>query len=103
MSENDRVRIPPAALERFHDQVTVGAGCEACSGSGFRGRLGFFELVRMNPALRAAISENHSVIDLHGLVDAEFLSMRDDGLNKAIAGETTIAEVMRATQEVDGS
>jgi type II secretory ATPase GspE/PulE/Tfp pilus assembly ATPase PilB-like protein len=29
--------------------------------------------------------------------------MRDDGLNKAIAGETTIAEVMRATQEVDGS
>ena len=103
MSENDRVRIPPAALERFHDQVTVGAGCEACSGSGFRGRLGFFELVRMNPALRAAISENHSVIDLHRLVDAEFLSMRDDGLNKAIAGETTIAEVMRATQEVDGS
>ena len=103
MSENDRVRIPPAVLERFHDQVTVGAGCEACSGSGFRGRLGFFELVRMNPALRAAISENHSVIDLHRLVDAEFLSMRDDGLNKAIAGETTIAEVMRATQEVDGS
>jgi type II secretory ATPase GspE/PulE/Tfp pilus assembly ATPase PilB-like protein len=103
MSENDRVRIPPAALERFHDQVTVGAGCEACSGSGFRGRLGFFELVRMNPALRAAISENHSVTDLHRLVDAEFISMRDDGLNKAIAGETTIAEVMRATQEVDGS
>ena len=103
MSENDRVRIPPATLERFHDQVTVGAGCEACSGSGFRGRLGFFELVRMNPALRAAISESHSVIELHRLVDAEFLSMRDDGLNKAIAGETTIAEVMRATQEVDGS
>jgi len=103
MSENDRVRIPPAVLERFHDQVTVGAGCEACSGSGFRGRLGFFELVRMNPGLRAAISENHSVIDLHRLVDAEFISMRDDGLNKAIAGETTIAEVMRATQEVDGS
>jgi len=103
MSENDRVRIPPAALERFHDQVTVGAGCEACSGSGFRGRLGFFELVRMNPALRAAISESHSVIELHRLVDAEFISMRDDGLNKAIAGETTIAEVMRATQEVDGS
>ena len=103
MSENDRVRIPPAALERFHDQVTVGAGCEACSGSGFRGRLGFFELVRMNPALRAAISESHSVIELHRLVDTEFISMRDDGLNKAIAGETTSAEVMRATQEVDGS
>ena len=103
MSENDRVRIPPAVLERFQDQVTVGAGCEACSGSGFRGRLGFFELVRMNPALRAAISESHSVIELHRLVDAGFISMRDDGLNKAISGETTIAEVMRATQEVDGS
>ena len=103
MSENDRVRIPPVVLERFQDQVTVGAGCEACSGSGFRGRLGFFELVRMNPALRAAISESHSVMELHRLVDAGFISMRDDGLNKAISGETTIAEVMRATQEVDGS
>ncbi len=103
MPENDRVRIPPATLPRFHDQVTAGAGCEACSGSGFRGRLGFFELVRINTALRAAISESQSIIELQRLVDSEFVSMRDDGLNKAIAGETTISEVMRATQEVDGA
>jgi len=101
MTDDQRVRIAPAEVERFGGQVTVGAGCEACSGSGFRGRLGFFELARINPALRAAIAEGQSVMELRQLVDADFMSMRDDGMEKAQGGETTISEVLRATQDVD--
>jgi type II secretory ATPase GspE/PulE/Tfp pilus assembly ATPase PilB-like protein len=81
--------------------VTIGAGCETCSGSGFRGRLGFFELARINPHLRAAIAEGQGVAELKQLVDADFTTMRDDGMAKAQRGETTIEEVMRATQDVD--
>ncbi len=101
MPEDQRVRIAPAEVERFAGTVTVGRGCEACGGSGFRGRLGFFELARINPALRAAIAENQSVLELKQLVDADFQSMREDGMAKAQRGETTISEVLRATQDVD--
>ena len=101
MSESERVRIAPAEVERFGGMVTVGKGCEACGGSGFRGRLGFFELARINPALRAAIAENQSVLELKQLVDADFQTMREDGMAKAQRGETTISEVLRATQDVD--
>ena len=101
MSDDQRVRIAPAEVERFGGQVTVGAGCEACSGSGFRGRLGFFELARINPHLRSAIAEGQSAMELRQLVDADFLTMREDGMDKALGGETTIEEVLRATQDVD--
>ena len=101
MSEDQRVRIAPTEVERFGGMVTTGAGCEACSGSGFRGRLGFFELARINPGLRAAIAEAQSVMELKQLVDADFMTMRDDGMEKARRGETTIEEVLRATQDVD--
>ncbi len=101
MSDDQRVRIAPAEVERFGGLVTAGAGCEACNGSGFRGRLGFFELARINPALRAAIAEAQSVLELKQLVDADFITMREDGMAKAQRGETTIEEVLRATQDVD--
>jgi type II secretory ATPase GspE/PulE/Tfp pilus assembly ATPase PilB-like protein len=101
MSDDQRVRIAPAEVERFGGMVTAGAGCEACNGSGFRGRLGFFELARINPALRAAIAEAQSVLELKQLVDADFITMREDGMTKAQRGETTIEEVLRATQDVD--
>ena len=101
MTDDQRVRIAPAEVERFGGMVTIGAGCETCSGSGFRGRLGFFELARINPQLRAAIAERQSVAELKQLVDADFITMRDDGMSKAQRGETTIEEVMRATQDVD--
>ena len=99
MPENDYSRVSPSESERFGGMVTVGKGC---LGSGFRGRLGFFELVRMNPILRAAVAENQSVMKLRKLVDEGFISMREDGMTKAIGGETTMAEVLRATQDVDG-
>jgi len=101
MTDDQRVRIAPAEVDRFGGQVTVGAGCEACSGSGFRGRLGFFELARINPALRAGVAEGQSMMELRQLVDPDFMSMRDDGMEKAQRGETTIGEVLRATQDVD--
>ncbi len=101
MDDDQRGRIAASEMEGFLGQVTVGVGCEACSGSGFRGRLGFFELARINPNLRAAIAEGLSVMEMKRRVDADFVTMRDDGMHKAQSGETTIAEVLRATQEVD--
>jgi type II secretory ATPase GspE/PulE/Tfp pilus assembly ATPase PilB-like protein len=94
-------RLSAEELRLFAGRAWSGRGCEECGGTGFRGRMGFFELVRMNSALRSAIASNRPVIELRNLLGAEFATMRRDGMEKAAAGATTIDEVIRATQDVD--
>lgn len=101
ISEETGHRLTPEERRRFGGRQMVGAGCERCGGSGFRGRLGFYEIVRINPSLRAAIAQNRPIHELKTLLDPEFITMREDGMQKAAAGITTIEEVLRATQDVE--
>ncbi len=78
-----------------------GAGCEKCSGKGMRGRVGFFELMLTNSALRQAMSKRAGTMDLIKLVGPEYQTMRRDGVMKAASGLTTVDEVLRATQDAD--
>lgn len=75
-----------------------GAGCGACRGTGFRGRLGIFELLRMTDDLKYAIARRVSRAELRELAtQAGMRSMRSDGWAKAEAGLTTVEEVLRVT------
>ena len=58
MPEDVSHRLSPSELELFNATVWRGAGCSKCNESGYHGRIGFFELVVVNPALRRAMSEN---------------------------------------------
>jgi type IV pilus assembly protein PilB len=75
-----------------------GRGCDHCNGTGYRGRVGLFELMIMNDELRDMIMRNASTDDLrqraraHGMV-----SLRDAGLEAAFSGLTTAEEVIRET------
>jgi type II secretory ATPase GspE/PulE/Tfp pilus assembly ATPase PilB-like protein len=101
MTEELAARITPAERALFADGVAVARGCDKCNNSGFRGRLGFYEIARINARLREGISKNRTSLELRQLVDADFATMRDDGMAKAAAGVTTIEEVLRATQDID--
>ena len=101
MTEEMAARITPAERLLFKDGAAIGKGCEKCNGSGFRGRMGFYELARINARLREGISKNRTTLELREMVDQDFQSMRDDGMHKAAAGLTTIDEVLRATQDID--
>ncbi|MFN5497432.1 MAG: GspE/PulE family protein [bacterium] len=101
VSEETENRLTPEERRKFDGRQMVGAGCDKCGGSGFRGRLGFYEIVRINSALRAAIAQNRPIHELKALLDPEFITMREDGMRKAAAGITTIEEVLRATQDVE--
>jgi len=101
MTEEMAARITPEERLLFKDGAAVGKGCEKCNGSGFRGRMGFYELARINARLREGISKNRTTLELREMVDQDFQSMRDDGMHKAAAGLTTIDEVLRATQDID--
>ncbi len=101
MPEDIAARISPQEVAMFEGSVWVGAGCTRCNRSGYFGRIGFFELITINAALRKAIAENRPTSELAALVDDSFVSMRGDGIRKAVAGNTTIEEVLRATQDTD--
>jgi type II secretory ATPase GspE/PulE/Tfp pilus assembly ATPase PilB-like protein len=101
LAEETEHRLTPHEKTLMGGKETRGAGCEKCKGAGFRGRLGFFEIVRISSQLRAAISSNRAVMELRKFLETDFLSMRDDGMLKAAEGITTPDEVLRATQDVE--
>jgi general secretion pathway protein E len=81
--------------------VFRGAGCESCFNTGYRGRLGIFELMELNEELRASIMRNEDsgriteIAGRHGMQN-----LREDGWNKVRRGMTSAEEVMRVTQEL---
>jgi type II secretory ATPase GspE/PulE/Tfp pilus assembly ATPase PilB-like protein len=77
-----------------------GAGCSACRGTGFRGRVGLFELLVMTDDLRDAIAAGASRVQLRTLAAAAGLApLRSDGWQKVEAGLTTVEEVVRVIQD----
>jgi type II secretory ATPase GspE/PulE/Tfp pilus assembly ATPase PilB-like protein len=83
-------------------QSFKGAGCDKCDDSGCRGRIGFFEMMTVTAAMRAAITDGRtSRLELLRTASPEHVSMRTDGIIKAALGETTVEEVLRATQDAE--
>jgi type IV pilus assembly protein PilB len=73
-----------------------GQGCAACDGTGFLGRMGIFEFLRMTEPLREAVARGASLIELRQLAAGEGLTLlRQTGLAVALAGETAPEEVLR--------
>lgn len=91
-------RLLAAAGRGEAGRWAAGAGCPACAGTGFRGRVGLFELLPLSEVTRQIICENASPGRLRAHARSQGRpTLREDGLNKAAAGLTTLAEVMAAT------
>ncbi|MGD9633708.1 MAG: type II secretion system ATPase GspE [Pirellulales bacterium] len=76
-------------------------GCEECGGTGFFGRTSIFETLVMDDTIRQLILRHAESNELHrAAVGQGMLSMYDDGMIKALAGETTIEEVLKVTRDV---
>ncbi len=78
----------PARL--FH-----GAGCEECRGTGYRGRIGVFELLPINAELRELVLQRRSSAEIKSTVRRSMMTMFQDALQKAVQGLTTVEEVLR--------
>lgn len=77
-----------------------GRGCDACGGTGYRGRTGIYELMQLTDDMRSRILAGDSVADIRALAGANGLvSLRTAGWVKACAGVTTIDEVLRVTRD----
>lgn len=112
--ENCKTPVPieEATRHRLNEQEAalfprmesfIGAGCEKCDNSGTHGRVGFYEILTINTTMRALITKRASVSDILRAADDSHTSMRYDGLLKASQGLTTIDQVLRATQDTEGT
>jgi type IV pilus assembly protein PilB len=75
-------------------------GCDACRQTGFRGRLGLFELMEMDPVLREMSYRKASAAELRrqARLSGGMTSLREDGIRKVLEGITTLEEVLAVTQ-----
>ena len=75
-----------------------GAGCSTCSNTGYKGRVGLFELMIMDDELRDMINDNCNTDDLRTRAQAKGMKLlRDMGIEFAFEGTTTAEEVIRET------
>jgi type II secretory ATPase GspE/PulE/Tfp pilus assembly ATPase PilB-like protein len=75
----------------------LGRGCSACRGTGFMGRISVFEVIPNNESIQQAIIRKAPASEIRNIMrNCGFTTLRDDGLDKARAGVTTLEEVMRA-------
>ena len=76
-----------------------GAGCRECRHTGYRGRLGIFELLHIDDRIREMILQRKSATDILEVARGdEFKLMREDGWAKVRKGITTIDEIVRVTK-----
>jgi type IV pilus assembly protein PilB len=105
---NCREEVVPGAdvladLELTTDQTVGkkfyrGRGCEKCNRSGYKGRLGLFELLIMNDELRDLVMRNASTEDLREVARRNgMVTLRDSGMEGIFGGLTTAEEVIRET------
>jgi type IV pilus assembly protein PilB len=99
-----RMIIPVDVLRSngFHSAVDIEAyepvGCNRCGGSGYKGRVGLYEVMLMSDEIRKMTIERRSADEIAEVASREGMHrLRDDGLAKVKMGRTSIAEVARVT------
>jgi type II secretory ATPase GspE/PulE/Tfp pilus assembly ATPase PilB-like protein len=76
-----------------------GRGCESCSGTGYRGRIGIFEVLQISDQIRELIMKRATIKAIKDMaVSLGMRTLREDGIEKVKKGITTIDEVLRVTQ-----
>jgi type IV pilus assembly protein PilB len=100
------IEVPPQALidagytpEAAKDvQPYKGRGCSTCNNTGYKGRVGLYEVLELTDEVRQAVLEGASAIELkQRAIDDGMITLRQSGLTKVRDGVTTLDEVVRET------
>jgi type IV pilus assembly protein PilB len=81
------------------EQTFKGKGCDRCRKTGYTGRLGIYELMVMDDAMRDIVTRNPDVNQLRKLArEKGLVTLRQDGFEKVLKGMTTVDEILRVTE-----
>jgi general secretion pathway protein E len=100
LCEGDFSEDPRLATLGFRsgEKLHLPGGCERCGGSGYRGRLGVFEVLELHDELRELIGERTDGLKIdQAAIRGGMTTMLDDGIAKCRAGLTSPAEILRVT------
>jgi type IV pilus assembly protein PilB len=88
-----------AQVERARTgKLFVGAGCQTCNGSGYKGRVALYEVMRFGDELKEMVLQGASSAELKtAAIRGGMVSLRMSGINKILDGVTTAEEVLRVT------
>ncbi|MEJ2245226.1 MAG: type IV-A pilus assembly ATPase PilB [Acidobacteriota bacterium] len=79
-------------------QTFKGEGCKTCNGTGYKGRIGMYEVMEISENIQELILVGSSAQEIrHKAIEEGMLTLRQSGLEKIKAGATTIDEVLRET------
>jgi general secretion pathway protein E/type IV pilus assembly protein PilB len=94
----DAADLPPTFEHKPGTRLTRGEGCRHCRNTGYRGRVGVYELLSVNEGVRELVLNRATAPSIATRARQEdvLLTLRDDAYEKVRNGVTTIAEVMRA-------
>ncbi len=96
----DLLRELPAAAGGGEPAVYREVGCRECAGTGFRGRTGIYELLQVDDHIRKLILARAPADQIKAAaVERGMRTLREDGWHKVATGVTTVAEVLRVTQD----
>jgi type IV pilus assembly protein PilB len=107
----EEVDVPTKALQNigFSDdevdsvKVFSGQGCMKCGNTGYKGRIGLYEIMPMTDTIRQMILEDATIVDIkRQALEEGMVTLRQSGLIKIKAGITTIEEVIREPCSRDG-
>ncbi len=95
-----KLGVPEQQLQSQGGKVTLykGKGCEHCASTGYRGRVGLYEVLEVTDAVRAAVLDKAPARDLKNLaIKQGMLTLRMCAIRKLLAGMTTVEEMIRVT------
>ncbi|MDP1850120.1 MAG: ATPase, T2SS/T4P/T4SS family [Solirubrobacteraceae bacterium] len=93
-----RVPGPDVGLDGGEVEVFEAVGCPRCGDSGYRGRIGLFEVMTVTDRIRSLIVRHATATEMvQAAVEEGMRPLHEDGLAKVRAGETTLAEIARVT------
>lgn len=91
--EFERLKIPSSDITLMH-----GKGCKACFNSGYKGRVGIYELMTADRQVQKMITNQAKAYEIQDYLSGKgFLTLRDNGILKITQGVTTYEEVLRVT------
>jgi type II secretory ATPase GspE/PulE/Tfp pilus assembly ATPase PilB-like protein len=92
-----RERLETLSGRKIEGVFYRGRGCESCRETGYRGRVGIFELLSLSAELKELILQRRSSGELKAMVREDMLTMHQDALQKAAAGVTSLEEILRVS------
>jgi type II secretory ATPase GspE/PulE/Tfp pilus assembly ATPase PilB-like protein len=87
-------------IDKTKIELSKGEGCEKCERTGYKGRLGIFEVLPLVPEIQDLIlnkAQSGKILEVAKKLG--MISMRQDGIVKVLRGETTLEEVVRVSKE----